>query len=125
MVPLLMLHHQDPYSPTKTSAVDKEVDELHNDTMLWTICCNSLGDDKVKTTFQSFLNVLKLKEVTQDQVNTLKVCCWLLRNYFQDSQHLKFEANYQVVEEINLKEKLKFINGSNFYSGCSEVSKNH
>ena len=35
--------------------------------MTWKICCNNIGENR--TTFQSFLNVLKIRELSGKEVN--------------------------------------------------------
>ena len=40
---------------------------LGDNSMAWKICCNNIGENR--TTFQSFLNVLKIREMSGKEVN--------------------------------------------------------
>ena len=74
--------------------------------MIWTICCNSLNSEERKTTFQSFLNVIKIKEFSAKK----------------NAEELRFKAHYEVVKEKDLGEKIKFLNENHHNSKCTLVS---
>ena len=74
--------------------------------MIWTICCNSLNSGEKKTTFQSFLNVMKIKEFSSKN----------------NAEELRFKAHYEVVKERDLGEKIRFLNENHHNSKCTLVS---
>ena len=74
--------------------------------MIWTICCNSLNSREKKTTFQSFLNVMKIKEFSSKN----------------NAEELRFKAHYEVVKERDLGEKIRFLNENHHNSKCTLVS---
>ena len=77
-----------------------------NNSMIWTICCNSLNSGEKKTTFQSFLNVMKIKEFSSKN----------------NAEELRFKAHYEVVKERDLGEKIRFLNENHHNSKCTLVS---
>lgn len=58
---------QDPYSPRENTGNELAEDLQNNVSMIWTICCENFGYKT--TTFQSFLNVLNLREVAKTGVS--------------------------------------------------------
>ena len=71
--------YQDPYSKSEKNTslsrnngtgLNNVLSNEANDSMIWKICCNSDEPQKQKTTFQSFLNVIKIKEFSKNQVTS-------------------------------------------------------
>ena len=66
-------YFQDPYSKKKLDEQPSNINPktmnktLGDNSMTWKICCNNIGQNR--TTFQSFLNVLEIREMSGKEVN--------------------------------------------------------
>ena len=64
---------QDPFSKKKLDEQPSKINPetmnrtLGDNSMTWKICCNNIGENR--STFQSFLNVLKIREMSGKEVN--------------------------------------------------------
>ena len=92
--------------------------------MSWSICCSSLGG--ASNTFQSFLNVLTIKEFSQKtQVDVQAISTIFITAYFfgfQDTPQLRYSADYEVIKEQNIAEKISFLNKNLPQSSCVKVN---
>ena len=92
---------------------------LGDHSMTWKICCNNIGQNR--TTFQSFLNVLKIREMSGKEVNEKGKSFYDTDLYGQGL--LKYIGRYKVLKEQRIEEKIEFVK-QNFPPGtCSEVKK--
>ena len=91
----------DPFSVVSFSTQASEVENSAKSQ--WRLC--QLSENAEKTIFESFLNVLKIREKS---------------GYKLDNQ-LRFQANYSVKTESNFERKITFIKKQFRGAPCTEV----